>query len=973
MFQRLTKGQFCPICNKKDNCSKILKDETGEHIGMICARVGSDHMAKDGRYTHFFNEETTSKIPLQNKTLDRISTLSAFEISQVYTALLDLLKLSKADKKHLLNRGLTEKQIFSMGLKSSPTFETRMEIINSLVEQFGIETLLEVPGFYVSEKGRLSLNLFEGNILIPARNTEGLITGIQINNYQNKEYSKYVWLSSASKGGAKTLSSLNFFAGNGKTIGITEGAYKACTASSKLGIPFISIPGVTLWGAAGLVEAVQGLSEIKNVQIFLDMDYKTNEAVKTARDTMAAKFFELGYSVELADWNSEFKGIDDVLLNTHSDEMFHVPFTITQYKELYKGMPVSNFINQQYLSPELIGVAKVQAFRSPKGSGKTQMVREYTKSDASLSVLSISHLKVLSNDQATRMNLSSYLDLREGNSLDKEAYNNATRLTTCLNSIINLDHIRNFDVLFIDEINQILKTLATSETLKTIRTQVTTNLIALIKRAKKVIVADADLSFLSYIFLAGVVGEDNIDLNVNLYKNTNKPNMNIINTSVEFDAILLKELENGENIFVPCSSKVESEAKFKMLNEIYPGQIMLINSDNSSLPETRKFMSNLNENIKNYRVLVGSPSLFSGVDISQEHFNVTMLHVDQTFMSHTELLQGLERNRAAKKVYVFMSYQPKKTEPTTYDYWRNEALEKNAITEILINFSWGDDGRRVIDNAAFLELYALVKVEEKLSTNNLSENFFKAAQEEGYSLIENGISLDKGTIKEIQKVQKKVRKEVREENIFNILNAPRLTSSSYNLLAQRNKTKEEKAAAYKYELESFYNTDLTREMIEREGSQMSFTRKLETFMIYKGYVNPIELDTESRQDNNFSITEESHNTAKNYLIKFSLQYIDLDGFSKADLEAEFKKFVRTNEDKFYRFLNIVVRKDFETNPVQLVSNILDKIGLKLVSNKQGSKGNQTTVYSLNKKILEEQELLSQTVLNKGTAELLLAA
>lgn len=114
---------------------------------------------------------------------------------KTYTMLLNQLTLTETHKEGLLKRGFTEQQIEKNGYKSTPVFgfwslARRLQEMGCVLEG--------VPGFYEEESGEWSIHFTakSSGFLVPVRNIEGFIVGMQIRLDHPYDGRKYMWLSS---------------------------------------------------------------------------------------------------------------------------------------------------------------------------------------------------------------------------------------------------------------------------------------------------------------------------------------------------------------------------------------------------------------------------------------------------------------------------------------------------------------------------------------------------------------------------------------------------------------------------------------------------------------------------------------------------------------------------------------------------------------------------------------------------------
>ena len=295
----------CLICGKPDWCL-ISQDGTA----VICARIESDKPAgnKGAGWIHKLTEDRQL---LQKPTATASNDYPLASIPRrdlIYNALLWELTLSDSHREHLHKRGLSDTDIEDLGYKTLPP-DGRATAIRSLVNA-GFH-MAGVPGFYF-ENNDVRL-LGEPGILIPIRDVQGMINGLQV-RADKTDGGKYRWISSASKpfgcsSGAPIHVSHPEYA-NGE-FWITEGALKADIAAIKIQRCILAIAGVGNW--PGVIPIVRTLAPARVIVAF-DMDKLTNHAVQLHHDALLTYLINHEIRTFEADWDSSFNGLDDLII-----------------------------------------------------------------------------------------------------------------------------------------------------------------------------------------------------------------------------------------------------------------------------------------------------------------------------------------------------------------------------------------------------------------------------------------------------------------------------------------------------------------------------------------------------------------------------------------------------------------------------------------------------------------------------------
>jgi len=307
---RVTKHNLCPICGKPDWC---LISEDGKSA--ICARTESDKPAGNKGAGWIHTLDNSMPLPPLNLKPDAKQTPKAAPdiLGKAYGALLTALQLSKRERVNLQRRGFTDDDILRLSYKTLP-MNGRRAIIQRLTAK-GIK-LIGVPGFWL-ELGKTRLSGPAG-ILIPVRDTKSRIVGLQIRCHSTDNGSRYRWLSSR-----------NYFAGcspgapvhvarpvsTSREVWITEGPLKADIAALKLGRSVLAVAGVGNW--PGVIPIIRELAPSR-VIIAFDMDKLSNPVVNLHKDALITCLIRRGIRTFEADWDTHFKGLDDLLTGGQS-------------------------------------------------------------------------------------------------------------------------------------------------------------------------------------------------------------------------------------------------------------------------------------------------------------------------------------------------------------------------------------------------------------------------------------------------------------------------------------------------------------------------------------------------------------------------------------------------------------------------------------------------------------------------------
>ena len=312
----------CPFCGDKprsyhlrmnadsDQFKCWLCGETGNSVSLYAKLEGITNKEAADRLLDKNDDNNVIPFPVmpQTKIAPPRPVKPLGQRHEVYSAMLDHLLLSDAHRENLRERGLSDERIEHNQYRSMPAGESSRLLLSSMLENF--HDLDGIPGFYEDKRGRWTIAGASG-ILVPYRNCDGLIQGLQI-RCDNEQERKYRWLASTNyKRGTKSGTHIHI-TGNldSDTLYITEGGLKGDVASFlDDDALFVCIAGVS--AIEGLIDAVSLLNP-RNAIIAMDMDKLANPQVRDAVTTIARQLRRLrGVNIRVANWDARFNGIDN--------------------------------------------------------------------------------------------------------------------------------------------------------------------------------------------------------------------------------------------------------------------------------------------------------------------------------------------------------------------------------------------------------------------------------------------------------------------------------------------------------------------------------------------------------------------------------------------------------------------------------------------------------------------------------------
>lgn len=227
---------------------------------------------------------------------------------ETYSALLSMLSLSQDHKQKLLSRGFTEHEVEELGYKTTPYMG--MSAIANKLHLKGMY-LAGVPGFYRDKQDNWTFTQEKRGILIPVRDIEGRIQGMQV-RLDDTDRRKFRWVSSSERKDGCRAEGWTHLAGPVKdNIIITEGPMKADVIHALTGETVLSVPGVN--SLSHLQKTLERMQEkgLKRVKTAFDMDFCANFHVQNGFNSLLCLLDDMNLKFGTYTWDPRYKGLDD--------------------------------------------------------------------------------------------------------------------------------------------------------------------------------------------------------------------------------------------------------------------------------------------------------------------------------------------------------------------------------------------------------------------------------------------------------------------------------------------------------------------------------------------------------------------------------------------------------------------------------------------------------------------------------------
>lgn len=618
----------------------------------------------------------------------------------------------------------------------------------------------------------------------------------------------------------------------------------------------------------------------------------------------------------------------------------------------------------------------VTFIKSAKGTGKTEAISKLLKRGVGKSsVLLIGHRQSLIRNLSKRFGLHCYLDDLQSKSTDLAK----NRYGVCLDSLMKVDGL-SYDLIVIDEVEQVLAHFL-SETMADSTLNIFNVFKQLIGKARKVVVMDADLGWTSFLTLVGMRAVDvRSACSVQFVLNTWKPSgktIQLYSSKEHLIGNLIECLEAKKRVFVASNSKAEIDRLAYGVRKHWsesgadPIRLIAITSENSVQKSVQDFIGDIKNEILNYDLILSSPSMSTGVDISFDSGEAKVDFVFGIFETrinvHTEIDQQISRVRNPKEVGVWISPARFNFE-TQFEVVRSDTLRAKLANVVvpLVDLIDGTDFRNL--SSEFLSLATLVTVGRRSSINALRNNFIEYKRRQGVLIAP--IAKDAEQSNEGAELSDWGRQLSVEAFNQSILDADSITFEDFKRINQKltldpdGVSLQDRRASYRHALEWFYLEPVSRDLLEIDDRRM-FRKKMSRF--YR-LTHPTILTKLSKVANTAmnaagvqGLSIRRVGDSDLYLLKYLFdlcpfvhkgQFFSTMEFSGHDLQ-DFAKQCKKLKQVIEGQLDLVVRSDIERKSVSQLKQLLRYVGLDLVKVRAAvHKGEKTYLYKLDSGALE---------------------
>jgi hypothetical protein len=616
---------------------------------------------------------------------------------------------------------------------------------------------------------------------------------------------------------------------------------------------------------------------------------------------------------------------------------------------------------------------------SDMGTGKTELMRWWRDQNPDARFLNNGHRVNLLKNLAERLRTAMYSDLGYTGLAQAQA------LSITIDSLHKLNtQSLTYGCIFIDEACQYLTHLLHSNTCKQHRAAILEVLEYIVYNAPLVVIADAHMDDLTVNFFLAMrpLGEvpyiiknewRNGSRTIYWYEGDNESAL-----VAQISAALML----GEKVMVASDSKRFIKKLDKSFTINYEEsnsekshtpkkwRIWSVHSDNSGSDENVAFIKDITNAVKNFDALFTSPSLGTGVDISQYHFDLVFGVFHGVSQTATECAQQLYRYRPKVPFHIWVAPRPpfgyKDTNATKI---KERLLQTNEMTAFLLRID-RKTGKRGAEKDWALDAYCQIMANRHYSLNNLRDDLRSLLTEMGNTFIYVGSDSDPQSLESL----KAAAQALDSAHNSAVAKAKNITLSEYR--ARQSKDYLDPSEIFeceKFRISDSYGIEVTESLVEMDkggrliraiaGLEAILAPPEESFTDPKTgqtYPTPPTIVTQKdrTERDNLPLCIDWGNYSARWLARFNLglhqiltSLVKGDEFTVDDPTLlKMTEIAKNCAAHVKAILGFTIPLDCK--PIWLLAALVEQLGLKLTFRKQGKRGQQVKLFSLSKEELE---------------------
>ncbi|WP_292875520.1 plasmid replication protein, CyRepA1 family [Nostoc sp. NMS1] len=654
-----------------------------------------------------------------------------------------------------------------------------------------------------------------------------------------------------------------------------------------------------------------------------------------------------------------------------------------------EGEEKQELIDSDSLSPLPLTPYPKKSFRFPEkglvvlwsdmGTGKTELMRWWRDQNPNARFLNNGHRVNLLKNLAERLQTAMYSDLGYTGLAQAQA------LSITIDSLHKLNtQSLTYGCIFIDEACQYLTHLLHSNTCKQHRAAILEVLEYIVYNAPLVVIADAHMDDLTVNFFLAMRPKGEVPY---IIKNEWRNGSRTIywyegDNSSAIVAQISAALMLGEKVMVASDSKrfikkldksftiKYEESNSEKSHTQKKWRIWSVHSDNSGSDENVAFIKDITNAVKNFDALFTSPSLGTGVDISEYHFDLVFGVFHGVSQTATECAQQLYRYRPKVPFHIWVAPRPPfGYQDTNASKIKERLLQTNEMTAFLLRID-RQTGKRGAEKDWALEAYCQIMANRHYSLNNLRDDLRSLLTEMGNTFIYVGSEDDEQSLESL----KAAAQALDRAHNSAVAKAKNITLSEYRARQSKDYLDpNEIFECEKFRISDSYGIEVTESLVEMDkgGRLIRAIAGLEAILAPpeesitdpktgQSYPTPPTIVTQKdrTERDNLPLCIDWGNYSARWLARFNLGLHQiLTSLMKGDeVTADDPTLLKMTEIAIHCAAHVKAILGFtiplDCKPIWLLGTLIEQLGLKLTFRKQGKRGQQVKLFSLSKEELE---------------------
>ncbi|WP_414573468.1 plasmid replication protein, CyRepA1 family [Nostoc sp. CCY 9925] len=630
---------------------------------------------------------------------------------------------------------------------------------------------------------------------------------------------------------------------------------------------------------------------------------------------------------------------------------------------------------------------------SDMGTGKTELMRCWRDAHPDQKFLNNGHRVNLLKNLAQRLKTLMYSDLGYA------GMTQATALSITIDSLYKLNtQALTYGCIFIDEACQYLTHLLLSKTCKEHRALILETLQYIVYNAPLVVIADAHMDDTTIEFFKAMRPENeqpyiiknefnNGDRTIYWYEGQNSSvlvaqisaaimigqKVMVVSDSKRF----IKKLEKSLLLHIELSpdadeidSTTNSPSTTNNSRRLAKLRIWSVHSDNSGSDENVVFIKDITNAVKNIDILLTSPSLGTGVDIPDYHFDLVFGVFHAISQTATECAQQLWRYRPKVPIHVWVAPKPPfgylDTNPTKI---KERLLQTNEITAFLLRID-RETGKRGAEKDWALDAYCQIQANRHQSINNLRADLRDLLTQMGNQIVPVGDENDAHALEYL----KNAADALDTAHHHAVASAKNITKTEYRARQTKDYlSPDEMNECEKFRIHEAYGMEVTPLLVEKDnsGRLIGALAALEAILsppdeiiqdskTGKQYPLPpafvTQLDRAERDKLPFCMDWGNYSAKWLARVNLGLHHVLGRLVTGEEVTAADPHLLNMTAIAIQCAAHIKAILGFtvptDCQPIWLLATLVEQLGLKLACRKQGKRGQQVKLFSLSKAELD---------------------